>query len=183
MVTEARRGGYDPMARTWLSICVDLVEGHGEHLWPRPGRIFAAARSHAFAQLGRAIDDAFARWDRAISTSSASASCRLATRISRSGSSMPASWRSPSAWPSRRSRRSTSAILERCGQPMWRPLSSGRERIGHGPWWHAGAATSREARAPAPIEVEAGSVRQPSSGPVVVEFSAPTSPDSLTHLG
>ena len=53
------------MARTWLSIRVDLIEGHGEHLWPRPGRLFAAARSHTFAQLARAIDDAFARWDRA----------------------------------------------------------------------------------------------------------------------
>jgi hypothetical protein len=29
------------------------------------GRIFAAARSHTFAQLATAIDDAFARWDRA----------------------------------------------------------------------------------------------------------------------
>ena len=27
------------MARTWLTIQVDLVEGHGEHLWPRPGRL------------------------------------------------------------------------------------------------------------------------------------------------
>lgn len=53
------------MARTWLSIRVDLVEGHGERFWPRPGRIFAAARSHTFAQLAKAIDDAFARWDRA----------------------------------------------------------------------------------------------------------------------
>lgn len=53
------------MARTWLSIRVELVEGHGERFWPRPGRIFAAARSHTFAQLGRAIDDALARWDRA----------------------------------------------------------------------------------------------------------------------
>ena len=53
------------MARTWLSIRVDLVEGHGEHLWPRPGRIFAAARSHTFEQLASSIDDAFARWDRA----------------------------------------------------------------------------------------------------------------------
>ena len=53
------------MARTWLSIEVVLVEGHGELLWPRPGRIFAAARSHTFAQLAAAIDDAFARWDRA----------------------------------------------------------------------------------------------------------------------
>lgn len=53
------------MPRTWLSIRVDLVEGHGEHYWPRPGRIFAAARTHSFAQLAGAIDDAFARWDRA----------------------------------------------------------------------------------------------------------------------
>jgi hypothetical protein len=53
------------VGRTWLSIQVDLVEGHGEHYWPRPGRLFAAARSHSFAQLANAIDDAFARWDRA----------------------------------------------------------------------------------------------------------------------
>lgn len=53
------------MARTWLAIQVDLVEGRGETFWPRPGRIFAAARSHTFAQLATAIDDAFARWDRA----------------------------------------------------------------------------------------------------------------------
>lgn len=53
------------MARTWLSIRVDLVEGRGEDCWPRPGRIFAAARIHTFAQLATAIDDAFARWDRA----------------------------------------------------------------------------------------------------------------------
>jgi hypothetical protein len=52
------------MARTWLSIRVDLIAGHGEHLWPRPGRIFAAARSHTFSDLAEAIDDAFARWDR-----------------------------------------------------------------------------------------------------------------------
>jgi hypothetical protein len=49
----------------WLSIRVELVEGHGTRLWPRPGRIFAAARSHTFAQFATAIDDAFARWDRA----------------------------------------------------------------------------------------------------------------------
>jgi Plasmid pRiA4b ORF-3-like protein len=51
------------MARTWLSVRVDLVEGRGEPLWPRPGRVFAAARTHTFAQLASAIDDAFARWD------------------------------------------------------------------------------------------------------------------------
>ena len=44
---------------------VELVERRGEHLWPRPGRIFAAAANHSFAQLAAAIDDAFARWDRA----------------------------------------------------------------------------------------------------------------------
>jgi Plasmid pRiA4b ORF-3-like protein len=51
------------VARTWLSIRVELVSGHGEDVWPRPGRIFAAARSHTFRDLARAIDDAFARWD------------------------------------------------------------------------------------------------------------------------
>lgn len=34
-------------------------------MWPRPGRVFAAARSHTFAALADAIDTAFARWDRA----------------------------------------------------------------------------------------------------------------------
>lgn len=52
------------MPRTWLSIRVDLVAGHGEMLWPRPGRLFAAATTHTFEQLATAIDDAFARWDR-----------------------------------------------------------------------------------------------------------------------
>ena len=47
-----------------IDTAVELVEGCDEHFWPRPGRIFAAARSHTFAQLARAIDDAFARWDR-----------------------------------------------------------------------------------------------------------------------
>ena len=32
---------------------------------PRPGRIFAAARSHTFVQPAHAIDEAFARRDRA----------------------------------------------------------------------------------------------------------------------
>lgn len=53
------------MPRTWLSIHVELVAGHGDRLWPRPGRISAAARSHTFRQLATAIDTAFARWDRA----------------------------------------------------------------------------------------------------------------------
>ena len=51
------------MARSWLSIRVELVSGRGTDFWPRPGRIFAAARSHTFDQLATAIDLAFARWD------------------------------------------------------------------------------------------------------------------------
>jgi Plasmid pRiA4b ORF-3-like protein len=53
------------VTRTWLSIRVDLVSGLGGDYWPRPGRIFAAARSHSFRELADAIDTAFARWDRA----------------------------------------------------------------------------------------------------------------------
>ncbi len=53
------------MARTWLSIEVELLGGRGEDLSPAPGRIFAVGPSHTFAQLARAVDDAFARWDRA----------------------------------------------------------------------------------------------------------------------
>lgn len=53
------------MSRTWLSIRVDLVGGGGQDLWPGSGPILAASRSHTFAQLAIAIDDAFARWDRA----------------------------------------------------------------------------------------------------------------------
>jgi hypothetical protein len=52
------------VARTWLSIRVELVGGRGERFWPRPGRMLAAARSHSFEALATAIDDAFARWDR-----------------------------------------------------------------------------------------------------------------------
>ncbi len=53
------------VARTWLSIRVELIEGGGRTLWPRSGRLFAAARSYTFAALAEAIDTAFARWDRA----------------------------------------------------------------------------------------------------------------------
>jgi hypothetical protein len=51
------------MARSWLSIRVELVSGRGAEFWPRPGRTFAAARSHTFDQLADAIEPAFARWD------------------------------------------------------------------------------------------------------------------------
>ncbi len=50
--------------RTWWSITVELVEGRGRHVWPRPGRTMAAAPHHSFKQFATAIDDAFARWDR-----------------------------------------------------------------------------------------------------------------------
>ncbi|RYE41047.1 MAG: hypothetical protein EOP24_38505 [Hyphomicrobiales bacterium] len=53
------------MARTWLSVTVELLGGRGEDLWPWPGRVFAVGPSHTFMDLANAINDAFARWDRA----------------------------------------------------------------------------------------------------------------------
>jgi hypothetical protein len=52
------------MARTWLSVTVELLGGRGEELWPWPGRIFAVGPSHTFMDFADAINDAFARWDR-----------------------------------------------------------------------------------------------------------------------
>jgi hypothetical protein len=52
------------MARTWLSVTVELLGGRGEQLWPWPGRIFAVGPSHTFLDLADAVNDAFARWDR-----------------------------------------------------------------------------------------------------------------------
>ncbi|TDS80644.1 pRiA4b ORF-3-like protein [Amnibacterium kyonggiense] len=51
------------VARTWLAIKVELVEGRGRFVWPRPGRVLAADRAHTFGQLATAIDEAFGRWD------------------------------------------------------------------------------------------------------------------------
>jgi hypothetical protein len=52
------------MARTWLSIRVELVGGmHAPDLWPRPGRLLLARPGMTFRDLAVAIDDAFARWD------------------------------------------------------------------------------------------------------------------------
>ena len=51
------------MARRWISIRVELLGGRGEQLWPYPGRVFAVGPAHTFADLARAIDNAFARWD------------------------------------------------------------------------------------------------------------------------
>ncbi|MDN5685992.1 MAG: hypothetical protein L0G94_04810 [Brachybacterium sp.] len=53
------------MAKTWLSVTVDLLGGAGQDLWPWPGRIMAVGPSHTFEQLAEAINLAFARWDRA----------------------------------------------------------------------------------------------------------------------
>lgn len=52
------------MARTWLSIAVELVDGaHVHNFWPRSCRLFVARRSHTFRQLADAINTAFSRWD------------------------------------------------------------------------------------------------------------------------
>lgn len=51
------------MARRWFSVRVELLGGRGEQLWPYPGRVFAVGPAHTFADLARAIDNAFARWD------------------------------------------------------------------------------------------------------------------------
>lgn len=51
------------MARTWLSIRVDLVEGQARPLWPRPGRVMLARPGMTFRMLADAVNDAFARWD------------------------------------------------------------------------------------------------------------------------
>jgi len=51
------------MARRWMSVRVELLGGRGEHLWPYPGRVFAVGPAHTFADLARAINNAFARWD------------------------------------------------------------------------------------------------------------------------
>src|SRR3954447_10282470 len=53
------------MARTWLQIRVELLGGGGIDCDPPPGRDFLVGPGHTFAQLATAIDDAFARWDRA----------------------------------------------------------------------------------------------------------------------
>lgn len=62
----ARACSVRAWAATHLMITVELVGGaHADELWPRPGRVLVAARSTTFAELATAIDDAFARWDRA----------------------------------------------------------------------------------------------------------------------
>jgi hypothetical protein len=51
------------VARTHLAIMVGLVHGmHTGDLWPQARPVLIAARTATF-ELGKAIDDAFARWD------------------------------------------------------------------------------------------------------------------------
>ena len=51
------------MARSWLSIRVEMVSGRGEYFWPRPGRVIVARRTATFRELAGTIDVAFGRWD------------------------------------------------------------------------------------------------------------------------
>lgn len=53
------------MALSWKSIRVELLSGHGQTFDPPPGRILIIPPRTTFETLGTAIDDAFARWDRA----------------------------------------------------------------------------------------------------------------------
>lgn len=55
--------GSRAMARSWLSIRVELVSGRGQYFWPRPGRVIVARRTATFRELARAIDVALGRWD------------------------------------------------------------------------------------------------------------------------
>jgi hypothetical protein len=51
------------MARTWLTIRVELLSGIYAECDPAPGRIFIVGPRHTFEQLARAINVGFARWD------------------------------------------------------------------------------------------------------------------------
>lgn len=51
------------MARRWQVIKVELVSGRGEVCHPPPGRVLVCPPGTTFADFGRAVDDAFARWD------------------------------------------------------------------------------------------------------------------------
>jgi len=51
------------VARTWLRIRVDLMDGRGRELDPPPGRVMIVGPSHTFEQFAGAINVAFARWD------------------------------------------------------------------------------------------------------------------------
>lgn len=82
------------MARTWLSVTVELLGGRGEELWPWPGRIFAVGPSHTFMDLADAINGAFARWDRSHLSVFTLSDGRVITD-EETGAEMAASFRGP----------------------------------------------------------------------------------------
>jgi hypothetical protein len=51
------------MARTWLTITVELLSGIYAECDPARGRVFLVGPRHTFQQLARAINVGFARWD------------------------------------------------------------------------------------------------------------------------
>ncbi|MBA4022787.1 MAG: hypothetical protein C0482_10535 [Gordonia sp.] len=69
------------MARTWLSVTVELLGGRGDELWPRPGRTFAVGPAHTFLDFATAVNDAFARWDRSQSSMFVLADGRMVTDV------------------------------------------------------------------------------------------------------
>ena len=52
------------MARTWLSIRVELVEGGGANCWPRPPGTSSPRRNRTPSGVGRGDRRRIARWDR-----------------------------------------------------------------------------------------------------------------------
>ena len=50
-------------SKRWLSVKVELLSGRGLVLDHPPARVMIAAPTHTLAELGEAIDLAFARWD------------------------------------------------------------------------------------------------------------------------
>jgi hypothetical protein len=51
------------MPKGWVTIRVRLLGGAGIECEPPPGRIMLVGPRHTFADLAKAIDAAFARWD------------------------------------------------------------------------------------------------------------------------
>lgn len=86
------------MARTWLSLTVELLGGRGEVLWPPPGRIFAVGPRHTFADFEQSINDAFSRWDRSHLSMFTLADGRVVTD-SMTGEEMAGSIRGPIVAP------------------------------------------------------------------------------------
>jgi len=80
------------MARRWMSVRVELLGGRGQHLWPYPGRVFAVGPAHTFAEMARAVDNAFARWDLSHLSLYTLADGRVVTDAESGGSWRPPLW-------------------------------------------------------------------------------------------